>query len=157
MSEKNAAPSSAPAAVVMDASIAGHQVLPRTAVSIIEAWGPDQASCVSEALLALVESFADVPDAAATRILPLDGAPGGPQDALVSLLEDVIYALDVFSVVPVRFHLAETEVGGITGDMEVVPDTEVRLVGPVPTAVAYRELSMAPVEGGWRCRVLVEA
>jgi hypothetical protein len=51
---------------------------------------------------------------------------------LISLFEDAIYALDVFSVVPVRFHLAETEDGGITGDMEVVPAEEVEVIGPVP-------------------------
>ena len=74
----------------------------------------------------------------------------------MSLFEEVIYALDVFSVVPVRFHLAETEDGGIAGDMEVVPADQVGLVGPVPKAVSYHELSMASDEGGWRCRVLVD-
>jgi len=157
MTDATAVPSSAFDPVKVDASTAGHRVRPLTVASVIEAWGPDQASCVSEALCGLVESFAEVPDAAATRILPLNAAPGGPQDALVSLLEDVIYALDVFSVVPVRFHLAETEVGGITGDMEVVPDTEVRLLGPIPKAVAYHELSIARVERGWWCHVLVES
>ena len=55
-----------------------------------------------------------------------------------------------------RFHLAETEGGGIAGDMEVVPADKVEVVGPVPKAVSYHELSMAPVEGGWRCRVLID-
>lgn len=106
--------------------------------------------------MALVESFAEVPEVAATRLVPLVAAPGGPEDALVSLLEDVIYALDVFSVVPVRFHIAETEGGGVAGDMEVVGTDQVELVGPVPKAVSYHELSMARREGGWACHVLID-
>jgi len=137
-------------------STAGHRLLAHTADCIIEAWGTDRASCLVEALLGLVESFAEVPDVVATQLLPLAAAPGGPEDELVSLLEDVIYALDVFSVVPVRFHLAETEGDGIVGDMEVVPADAVEVVGPVPKAVSYHELSMASVEGSWRCRVLID-
>jgi SHS2 domain-containing protein len=139
-----------------DIPVAGHRLAPHTADCIIEAWGPDRASCLTEALCALVEEFAEVPDAAAVRVLPLAAGPGGAEDALVSLLEDVIYTLDVFSVVPVRFHLAETEGDGFAGDMEVVPVDQAVAVGPVPKAVSYHGLSMAPHEGGWRCHVLID-
>lgn len=135
---------------------AGHRLLPHTADCIIEAWGPDRASCLTEALSALVEAFVEVPDVETTRLLPLVAPPGGSEDALVSLMEEVIYALDVFSVVPVRLHLAETEGGGIAGDMEVVPADQAEVVGPAPKAVSYHELSMIPFEGGWRCHVLVD-
>lgn len=138
------------------AAAAGHRLLPHTADCMVEAWGPDRASCVTEALAGLVESFVEVPDAAATRTLPLAAAPGGAEDALVSLFEDVIYAVDVFGVVPVRFHLGETEDGGIAGDMEVVTSDQLDIVGPVPKGVSYHGLSAAPVEGSWRCRVLVD-
>jgi SHS2 domain-containing protein len=103
-----------------------------------------------------VEEFAHVPDVAVSRLLPLAAESSGPEDALASLFEDVIYALDVFSVVPGRFHLEETDGGGITGDMEVVPVNQAMLVGPLPKAVSYHELSMVPYERGWRCRVLVD-
>jgi SHS2 domain-containing protein len=135
---------------------AGHRLLPHTADCIVEAWGPDRASCLAEALAGLVASFAEVPDAAATRVLPLAASPSGAEDALVSLFEDVIYAVDVFDVVPVRFHLAETEDGGIAGDMEVVASNEADIVGPAPKGVSYHGLSAGPTEGGWRCRVLVD-
>jgi SHS2 domain-containing protein len=130
---------------------------PHTADCIIEAWGPDRATCVAEALQGLVESFARPSGGADPRSLPLEAPPAGPADQLVSLLEDVIYALDVFSVVPVGVHLVDTEDGGIAGDMEVVPTSQVEEVGPVPKAVSYHELSMARQRGGgWRCRVLVD-
>lgn len=136
--------------------VAGHRLAPHMADCIIEAWGPDRASCLTEALYALVEEFAEVPDPSSTRVLALGTGPSGAEDALVSLLEDVIYALEVFSVVPVRFHLAESEEGGVAGDMEVVPIGQAVLVGPVPKAVSYHDLSMAGDDAGWRCHVLVD-
>lgn len=135
---------------------AEHRLLPHTADCIIEACGPDRASCLAQALEGLVQCFAEVPDAAAARPLPLGAAPGGAEDVLVALFEDVIFAMDVFGVVPVRFHLAETEEGGIAGDMEVVKSEQADIVGPVPKGVSYHGLEVGPVEGGWRCRVLVD-
>jgi protein archease len=134
----------------------GRRLLPHTADCIIEAWGPDEVSCATQALVGLVESFAALPDAPATQLLPMTGSLGGPEDVLVSLLEDVICTIDVLSVVPVRFHLAEVENGGIAGDMEVVPADDVEVVGPVPKGVSYHQLSMAREDGGWRCHVLVD-
>jgi SHS2 domain-containing protein len=134
----------------------GHRQVAHTADRVVEAWGRDRATCIAEALSGLVESFADVSDTAAARPLPLAAPPGGAEEALVSMFEDVIYTVDVFGVVPVRFHLSETEDGGIAGDMEVVPSAQVEVVGPVPKAVSYHDLSVAPFEGGWRCHVLVD-
>ncbi len=106
--------------------------------------------------MALVDTFAKVRDQATTDALPLGSAASGAQDALVSLLEEVIYVVDALGVVPVRFHLAEAEDGGLAGDMEVVPTSEVELVGPVPKGVSYHALEIVAWDGGWRCRVLVE-
>jgi len=111
---------------------------------------------MTEALQALVDEFAKVPETATSRLLPLATELPGAEDALVALLDDVICALDVLSVVPVRFHLTETESGGIAGDMEVVPVDQVVLIGPAPKAASYHGLSMVSHEGGWRCRVMVD-
>jgi SHS2 domain-containing protein len=135
---------------------AGHRLAARTADRTIEAWGPDRVSCLSEAVLALVEVFADLPDAPATSLVPVATRAGSDEDVLVSLLEEVIYVVDVFSAVPVRVHLAEAEDGGVAGDLEVVPARGVGLRGPVPKAVSCHELVAGPVPGGWRCRVLVD-
>jgi len=100
--------------------------------------------------------FAEPPDPAATTVVPVDAEPDGAEDMLVSLLEDVIFAVDVLSVVPVRVHLVETEDGGMAGDLEVVPLDQVSLVEPVPKAVSYHELSVTLSGGKWRCHVLIE-
>lgn len=135
---------------------AGHRLVPHASDCVIEAWGPDRASCLTEALQALMEEFTEAPDAAAPGVLPLAAGPGGAEDVLASLFEEVIDAINVFSVVPVRFHLTETEEGGVAGDMEVVPLDQVVFVGPVPRAVSSRGLSMGAQVGGWRCHVLVD-
>jgi SHS2 domain-containing protein len=136
--------------------VAGHVLAPHAGDCGIDAWGPDRASCLSEALRGLVEVFAVVPDPVSTGMVPLSTATGSAEDELVSLLEEVIYTLDVFSVVPVRFHLAETEDGHVAGDMEVVPVDQVAVVGPVPKSVSCHELSMASGVSGWQCHVLVD-
>ena len=135
---------------------AGHRLRPHTADCIVEAWGPDRVRCLTEALEGLVESFAQIEDAPVTKSLPLAAVPAGARDEVVILFEDVIYALDVFGVVPVRFHLSEAEDGGVAGEMDVVRAEAVSLVGPVPKGVSYHGLSMDEGEGGWRCRVLVD-
>jgi protein archease len=136
---------------------AGHRLVPHTADCIIEAWGPDRASCIAGALTALVEGFAQAEEASVTKLVPMAVGPGGAEEQLVSLLEDVIYSVEVFSVVPVRFHLGETEGGGIAGDMEAVPADDTVAVGPIPKGDSYHQLSMEEeAGGGWRCRVLVD-
>ena len=62
--------------------------------------------------------------------------PGAPKDELVALFEQVIFGVNVLSVVPVRFHLGETVGGVIAGDMEVVPADNTVAVGPVPKGVS---------------------
>ncbi len=135
---------------------AGHRLVPHTSDCIIEAWGPDRESCLAEALAALVEEFAELPDAPTTRLVPVATGTGSDEDVLVSLLEEVIYVVDVFSVVPVRVHLGAAEGGGVAGDLEVVPASEVGLRGPMPKAVSYHELAFGPSDGSWRCHVVVD-
>jgi SHS2 domain-containing protein len=134
----------------------GHRIGPHTADAVIEAWGPDRLSCLTEAMLGLVQLFAEPADTATTRTVPVSAEAGPATDLLVSLLEEVIYVTDVLAVVPVRFHLAETEDGGVAGDIEVVEAKQAELVGPIPKAVSYHGLEMAEHDGTWRCRAVVD-
>lgn len=134
----------------------GHRLVPHTADVIVEAWGPSKVSCVTEALSALVEEFAEVPEPVTASVLPLAAEPDSAEGALIALFEEVLYALDVFSVVPVRFHLFETEEGGLAGDMEVVSLDHVEVVGPEPKGVSYHGVALAPDAQGWWCHVLID-
>lgn len=111
---------------------------------------------MDEALQALVEEFAEAQEEPTSRLLPLAATEGAGQDALVQLFEQVIYAVDVFSIIPVRFHLADTEDGGVAGDMEVIPASRAEIVGPVPKGVSYHDLSLIHDDGTWRCHVLID-
>lgn len=138
---------------------AGHRLAPHTADCVIEAWGPDRASCFTQALTALVEEFAGLPsgDLPPSEVLPLAAGRLAPEDALVSLVEDVLYAVDALAVVPIRFHLAETGHLGVAGEMEVVPVGEVEPRGPVPKAISYHGLTVERGEGGgWHCRAVID-
>lgn len=135
---------------------AGHQLVSHTADCIIEGWGADRPACMEEALTALVESFAYVPDMPSAEVLPLAATSRSPEEQLVSLMEDVIYTVEVLEVVPVRFHLAETDEGGVAGDMEVVPLSVAEPEGPAPKAVSYHDLAVDRTADGWRCHVLVD-
>ena len=123
---------------------------------VIEAWGADEASCLTEALTAVIEGFAGSRDAPCTETLPLAAGPGPAAELLVRLVEEVIGALEVFSVVPVRVHLAETEDGGVAGDLEVVPAGRVRPARPGVRAVRPEGSSIARDAAGWSCRLEIE-
>jgi SHS2 domain-containing protein len=135
---------------------AGHRLAPHTADCVIEAWGPDRISCLVEALRALVDVFAEPTDSPVTRTLAVLANEASDSQVLVALLEEVIYVIDVFAVVPVRFDLAETESGGVAGNIGVVPADQVETVGPVPKAVSYHGLQLDNEGGTWRCRVVVD-
>ncbi len=121
----------------------------------IDSWGPDRVSCLVEALRALVAQYAQVTDPPVSRVIPLAAGPAGGEELLECLFEDVIDTLDVFSLVPVRFHLVETEQGGVTGDMEVVGLSEAHVVGRAPRSVSHHDLSVEAHGGSWRCHVVV--
>lgn len=134
----------------------GHRLVDHAGDCVIEAWGPTAASCTSEALGALVESFAVPRGTPATSTRSVSTGPCGPEEALVALLEEVIYDLEVHGEVPVRVVLAEDEGGGISGEMALVAASAMELVGPVPKAISYHDLEMSQGKAGWRCHVLVD-
>ena len=135
----------------------GHRIVANADGFVIESFGASPTASIAEALSGLVEEFAVLSDQPSARLLPLSETKGAGEDALVQLLEEVIDALDVFAVVPIRFHLAETEDGGIAGDMEVVPARAAEIIGPKPKGVSHHGLSIVHGAGTWRCRVQIEA
>jgi SHS2 domain-containing protein len=138
-----------------DTDPGGHRVERIGHAWVIDAWGSDRATCMCHALYALVEGFAEVEDAPASRVVPLSIGPGPDEEVLGALFEEVIDAIDVFSVVPVRFHLTETEDGGVAGDMEVVSAASTTVIAPRPVAVPFGKRSMTNGDGGWRCHAEV--
>lgn len=131
----------------------GHRLVPHTADIALEAWAPGKYECVAQAVYALVHSFAQLP-ADSPRdsvILALD--PTSDEDFLVSVLDEVIYQMEVHGRVPADVSIDENT--GVVR-LATVPTDEVRIVGAVPKAVSLHELRFEHVGGAWQCHVTVD-
>jgi hypothetical protein len=83
--------------------------------------------------------------------VPIGAGPASPKELLLGLCEEVLGAEQVLSLVPVRFHLAATEDGGVAGDMEVArPDPAQHAHGVV---VAPDSVMITQEGDMWHCRV----
>ena len=127
-----------------------------TADLMIEAWGLTRLACFEEAVRALVETFADTSDAATDEPVRISIEPASDEEMLVSLLEEVIYVVDVFGRVPVHVTLEETEDGGLDGAFDVARVEAVGPAGAVPKAVARHALSFAHEGERWLARATID-
>ncbi|WAL63152.1 archease [Amycolatopsis cynarae] len=135
---------------------AGHRALPRTAGLRIEAWGPTREDCLAEAALALVESFAVVTGRAPTRTISADLLVGTGEEALIALLDEIIYRLDTEDVLPVGVRVLWSDTG-VEARLAVVDRREAEITGPAPKAVAWHGLRFAEDEAGiWRCLATID-
>lgn len=136
-------------------SPAGHHLTDQGGRWVIDAWGPDQVTCLAEATTALVERLGGWADTPATDVVPLAAGPGESVDALQSLLQQVIDTVTVLSLHPLRVHLAATEDDGVAGDMDVAPHHGTRH-GPLPQRVSAHGLTVEQRDGEWRCHAVVD-
>lgn len=137
----------------------GHRVLPHTADVALDAWAPNRAECIAEAVRALVECFVDVTRAAAGEDVAVSLDPETDEDLLVAVLDEVIYQIEVHDRVAVDVEVDEEDAedgGGTVVHLATVSATDVELIGAVPKAVAWHELSFACSAGTWRCHVTID-
>lgn len=136
---------------------AGHRLLPHTADTIVEAWGPTRAACIEQAVLGLVGTFAEPARGSTVRELRFDLGPTTPEELPAALLDEVVYLLDARGVVPVGVAFDAGERAGPTGSFSVVDVAEVEPVGAVPKGVARSDLRFERDRSGrWRCRVTID-
>lgn len=133
----------------------GHRVVPHTADVIIEAWGASRLGCLEEAVRALVDSFARVA-VAVTEPVPIVLEERGDEALLVSLLEEVIFVIDVLGGVPANVVLDEAEDGSVVGFIDLAPLAAVEIHGSLPKGVSLSELSFVRDDGQWRCRATID-
>lgn len=134
----------------------GHRTVSHTADVVLEAWGPDLASCYEEAVAALVGTYAEHSgaDAVETRMARLPPEPD--ESLLVDLLEEVIFVLDTADAVPVRAEVSQSDDGGLNVVFALVRRDRLRGTGTVPKAIARSELDVHRDANGVRCRFLVD-
>ncbi|MFF3949112.1 archease [Streptomyces sp. NPDC001902] len=133
----------------------GHRAVPHTADVRIEAWGPTREQCLVEAVLGLVECFADVAGVRPVCVRRIPVADAADDDLLADLLDEVIFRLEVHGEVPVDVE-AESDADGLDVRMAMADVGSVEVTGAVPKAVSLNELHLAPGPYGWTCAATVD-
>jgi SHS2 domain-containing protein len=111
---------------------------------------------MEEAVRALVDAFARVAEGAVTEAVPVELERNGDEALLVSLLEEVIYVIDVLGGIPANVVLHETEDGRVAGFIDVAPSGAVETHGSLPKGVSLSELSFSQNRDRWRCRATID-
>jgi SHS2 domain-containing protein len=133
----------------------GHRTVPHTADLRIEAWAPTREACLAEAVTGLVDSFADTAGADPGWTITVDLAAPTDEEALVAVLDEVIYRLDTEHAVPLDTEVEPCS-NGVRIRLQLAAVDGVELTGAVPKAVTLHQLHITNSPGGWSCGVTVD-
>lgn len=133
----------------------GHRAVPHTADVAVEAWAPNRESCIAEAVLGVVETFADTTAAHPEKVRECWFGESSDEDLLVDVLDETIYHLDTEHEVPVDVEV-EPRTDGVAVRFAMVDAARVPQVGAVPKGVSLHGLRLAPSGGTWSCSVIVD-
>jgi SHS2 domain-containing protein len=133
----------------------GHRMVPHTADVRIEAWGSNREQCLAEAVLGLVECFADISGVRPSGVQYVRLAEGTDEDLLAALLDEVIFRLEVHGEVPVDAEVEALD-GGLEVRLAVADVAAVQVTGAAPKAVALHELHLSAGPYGWSGLVTVD-
>jgi SHS2 domain-containing protein len=133
----------------------GHRAVPHTADAGVEAWGPNRESCIAEAVLGVVEAFADTTAVHADKVRECWFADSSDEDLLVNVLDETIYYLDTEYEVPVDVEV-EPRTDGVSVRFAMVDAARVQRVGATPKGVSLHGLRIGSFAGTWSCSVIVD-
>ncbi|MFF8032031.1 MULTISPECIES: archease [unclassified Streptomyces] len=133
----------------------GHRAVPQEDDVRIEAWAASRENCLAEAVVAVVECFADVSGVRPTGVGRIRLDEASDDDLLAALLDEILYRLEAYGQVPVDVEADEAE-GGLDVRLAVARLADVRVTGVVPTTVAWEELRIGPGPYGWSCALTVD-
>jgi SHS2 domain-containing protein len=131
-------------------NIRGHRTVEHTADVIVEAWGPDRAACLEEAVAGLADTYLETHPPHRASV-PVDLAAENDEAALLSLLDEVIFLLDTSPDIPVGVSIGAEGARVLLADRTLVVGT-----GSVPKAVSRHHLRLESDAGGMSCRFLVD-
>lgn len=134
----------------------GHRALPHTADALLEAWGPDLASCCEEAVAALTGLCIDAAAARPVARRTVHVPAGSAASRLVAVLDEVIFTLDTADAVPIGAQVRGAGDGGLDVVLELADRATVMPSGAVPKAISRSELQVDERPGAVRCRYLVD-
>ena len=133
----------------------GHRLVPHTADLRIAAWAPTREECVVEAVRAVLDAFLAPTSAGPMRTVTFDATGRTDADLLVSVLDEMIYLLDVSGEVPVAVG-AETAPDGLRVRFGLAPLSPDRVIGAGPKAVTLNDLEFGRSDDHWRCMVTLD-
>jgi protein archease len=136
-------------------SPSGRRSEPHQAEVRIEAWAPSREECVAQAVLAMVESFADTTEAAQTGVVDLPVAAESCDGMLTDVLDEVICQLDTVGRLPVGVQVRRLD-GGLDVRMQMTDVDRTQLVGALPKAVALCELRFGRRTAAWSCQATLD-
>ena len=134
----------------------GHRSMPHTADTRVRAWGPTREGCLAEAVRGMVGCFAEVSGVRPTAVERVRLAPGGDEDLLVALLDEVVFRLEVAGRVPVDVEVGTAGDCGLEVRLAVAVLADVDIVGAVPKGVSWQGLHIGPDPHGWSCTAIVD-
>jgi SHS2 domain-containing protein len=137
----------------------GHRFVPHTADIRIEAWAPTREGCLVEAVTALTASFADLAGARPELEVTTEFPASSDVEALVSVLDEVIYLLDTRNAVPVKVEVTtrqRTEPAPVVCRFWLAPIERVALTGSIPKAVTLHQIHFGPGRDHWSCAVTID-
>ena len=134
----------------------GHRSLAHTADVILEAWGPDLASCCREAAAALVGTYVDKVNGEYVGERFVHVPPAPPEAQVFRVLEELIFTLDTSDDVPVAVDVRGAADGGLVVELKLVRRRSVDATGAVPKALSRSGLLVETGLGRVFCRFLVD-
>ncbi|MFB7864848.1 archease [Streptomyces sp. NPDC056069] len=134
----------------------GHRSVPHAADARVQAWGSTREACLAEAVLGMVECFAEVSGVRPTAVDRLLFEPGSDEDLLVELLDEIVLGLEVAGRVPVDVEVETADDGGLEVRAAVAPLTDVDVVGTTLKGVSRQGLRIGPDARGWSCTAIVD-
>lgn len=134
----------------------GHRSCAHTADVILEAWGPDLASSCEEAVGALVETYVGGGRGENVGEHRFSVGPGAPEEMLLCVLDEVIFALDTAPGVPIGATISPADDGGLAVTLALADAGRLEPTGAVPKAVSRSGLVLEAGPGRVACRFLVD-
>jgi SHS2 domain-containing protein len=141
--------------IIPVSSPSGRRSVPHQSDVRIEAWAPSREECVAQAVLAVVESFADTTTAAQTGVVDLPVAADSCDDMLAGVLDEVICLLDTVGRLPVDVQVRRLD-GGLDIRMRMTDLDRAQLVGSPPKGVALCELRFGRRAAAWSCQATLK-
>ncbi|MDU0301494.1 MULTISPECIES: archease [unclassified Streptomyces] len=135
--------------------LSGHRSVVQEDEVHIEAWAASREHCLAEAVVAMVECFADVSGVRPTGVGRIRLAEACDEDLLAALLDEILYRLEAYGQVPVDVEADEAE-GGLDVRLAIAGLADVRVTGEVPTDVDWEDLRLQPGPYGWSCAMTVD-